>query len=281
MWSPHPQPSEDIDVLETNEAYEEVDGVFQFIDTLVVYKTGGQLHHAVSAARPRRPSELKIQHLNNNIPIPVSAYSPLFSPDFTRAADPLPQDCYVKKPQLISYDRICRGPRPNSIAESVLLEAAVCELLTRHPHPNIATYLGCQVSDGRITGLCFARYQRTLMKEVNPRRLMKRNLRSDRQGRKDYSSVLAGVESGVRHLHALGLVHNDINPTNIMLDGDKAIIIDFGSCRRIGESLEGVGRTYEWYDEQVNTAALQNDLDALDEIRTWLGGDLKPFKFAE
>jgi hypothetical protein len=29
---------------------------------------------------------------------------------------------------------------------------------------------------------------------------------------KDYSHVLAGVESGIKHVHPLGLVHNDINP---------------------------------------------------------------------
>jgi serine/threonine protein kinase len=124
-------------------------------------------------------------------------------------------------------------------------------------------------------------YQRTLMQEVNPGDLMKRKLRSDYQRSKDYSNVLAGIESGIKHLHAVGLVHNDINPSNIMLDGDEAVIIDFGSCRRVGESLEGAGRTYEWYDEQVKTALPQNDLDALEEIRIWLGDESKPFQFIE
>jgi len=71
------------------------------------------------------------------------------------------------------------------------------------------------------------------MQEVNPGSLMKRASRSARQTApaKDYSSILAGIESGIRHLHSLGLVHNDINPRNIMMDHDKAVIIDFGSCR--------------------------------------------------
>lgn len=119
------------------------------------------------------------------------------------------------------------------------------------------------------------------MEEVNPGGLMKRKLRSDCQRSKDYSRVLAGIESGIKHLHALGFVHNDINPSNIMLDGDEAVIIDFGSCRRAGESLEGAGRTYEWYDEEVDTALPQNDLDALEEIRIWLGDSSKPFQFVE
>ncbi|KAL2190332.1 hypothetical protein L209DRAFT_770246 [Thermothelomyces heterothallicus CBS 203.75] len=236
MPSSRPQsPSEHIDVLEMNEAFEEVDGSFEFTGTLLVYKAGGDLHHAVSKARYSSPSEVKVEHLNNDVLIP-----------------PLPRNCHIKKPRLISYDRIRLGSQPNQIAESVLFEAAVCEFLKLHPHPNIATYLGCQVSDGRITGLCF-----------------------------DYSSLLAGIESGIKHLHALGLVHNDINPSNIMLDGDEAVIIAFGSCRPAGESLEGVGRTYEWYDEQVETALPQNDLDALEEIRIWLGDNSKPFQFVE
>jgi len=264
-----------------NEAFEEVDGSFIFTGTLIVYNAGGDLHHAVSKTRYSSPSEVKLEHLNNDILIPVSAYSPLFPSDFTRAPDPLPQNYYIKKPRLISYEQIRHGSQPNHIAESVLLEAAVYELLKQHPHPNVATYIGCQVSDRRITGLCFMEYQRTLMQEVNPGDLMKRKLRSDYQRSKDYSNVLAGIESGIKHLHAVGLVHNDINPSNIMLDGDEAVIIDFGSCRRVGESLEGAGRTYEWYDEQVKTALPQNDLDALEEIRIWLGDESKPFQFIE
>lgn len=93
--------------------------------------------------------------------------------------------------------------------------------------------------------------------------------------------MLAGVERGVRHLHGLGWAHNDINPSNIMLDGDEGVVIDLGSCTRVGESLRGVGRTYEWYDDKVEAAVPQNDLDALDEIRTWLGEGAKPFRFAE
>jgi serine/threonine protein kinase len=119
------------------------------------------------------------------------------------------------------------------------------------------------------------------MQEVNPGGLMKRRLRTKRRKGKDYSHVLAGVESGIRHLHALGLVHNDINPSNIMLDGDEGIIIDFGSCRRVGESVEDAGRTYEWYDESVETARPQNDLDALEEIRMWLRDVCTPFRFDE
>lgn len=280
--SPHPPPpTEPIEVLEMNEVLEEVNGSYACIGTLVVYRTRDGLHHARLNGRHSSPSVIKVEQLINPVPIPISAYCPLFPSGFTHAPDLSPQDCYIKKPRLISYDRASQRSRPNEIAESVLHEASICELLKHHPHPNIATYLGCDVTNGRITGLCFPRYRGTLMEELNPGILMKRKFRSACQSRNDYSGVLTEIKSALNHLHALGFVHNDINPTNIMLDGDKAVIIDFGSCKRVWESLEDTGRTYEWYDEEVNTALPQNDLDAWEEIRIWLGASSKPFQFAE
>ncbi|KAK3349520.1 hypothetical protein B0T25DRAFT_610305 [Lasiosphaeria hispida] len=199
------------------------------------------------------------RHFKKVVHIPVSAYHPPASSELTRAPDPLPPDCYVKKPRLISYDRIRRGSRPDLIAEFVLAEAKVCEQLMRHPHPNFATYLGFQVSDGRITGRCFARYQRTLMQEVNPRNFSKRKSRSARRATGRYDYVPAGMESGIKHIHSLGLVHNDINPKNVMLDGNRVVLIDFDSCRPL--------------------SAPKNDLDALVEIRAWLGDDSATFQF--
>ncbi|KAJ5721507.1 uncharacterized protein N7483_009441 [Penicillium malachiteum] len=217
----------------------------------------------------------------NDIQIPIPAYCPEFPLEFTLTPEPLLVNCYVKKAPLISYDRIRDGPEPDLIAKSVLMEGEICEILKNYPHPNIATYLGCQVSGGRITGLCFAKYRYMLMQEVNPENLMKRQSRRSRQSVKDYSDVIAGIKSSLRHLHSLGLVHNEINPRNIMLDYEKAVIIDFDSCRRIGEDLEDVGRTYEWFDEAQKQSNIENDLSALEEIRIWLGDDSKEFQFSE
>ncbi len=277
-------PGDHVDVLENHEAFEEVDGRFQFTGTLVVYRANNDIYHAVSKARYRSSSEIRAGHLTKVLLIPVSAYRPSFPSNFTRVPDPLLPSCHIKKPPLFDYDRIRQGPHPNRIMESILREVGVCEILKRHPHPNIATYLGCQVSDSRITGICFAKYHSTLMQTVNPGNHMKRKLRAARllhQQREDYSRVLEGVERGIQHLHSLGLVHNDINPSNIMLHNDTAIIIDFGSCRGEGESVEGVGRTYEWYDEAVHESVPENDFHALEEIRIWLGDGSEEFRFHE
>jgi serine/threonine protein kinase len=257
-----------LDILEMNETFEDINGSFGFAVTLVVYRMNGELYHGVLKARYYPSTIVSPADLTNIIQIP-SAYSPLYTTELTRAQEPSTKDTHVKLPRLNSYDRIYKS-HPNAIAESLLTEAKVCELLLPHPHPNIAIYHGCQVSVDRISGLCFTKYSHTLMKEVNPSALMKRQARSTQKTSKDYSGVLAGVESGIRHLHSLGLAHNDINPSNIMFDGDELVIIDLGSCRSIGEGRGG--GTYEWCDEKVQLSP-ENDSNAL-EIRIWLGDDL-------
>jgi serine/threonine protein kinase len=272
-----PIANQQLKVLEKNEVYEDSDEGFHFAATLVVYQLNGHLYHA--KLKSRHSTNINPEDLENITRIPFSAYNPEFSSEFTPVPKTLPDGLYVKKPFSINWDRISQGPRPNMIAEDVLKEARIYELLLQSPHPNIATYLGCQVDDGTITGLCLKKYSHTLMKEVNPRALTKTALRSTLKPGKDYSSILADIENGIRHLHTLGLVHNDINPSNIMLDDDRAIIIDFGSCRNSRESLEDVGRTYGWYDGKVQQSLPENDLAALEEIRIWIGASSEPFQF--
>lgn len=112
---------------------------------------------------------------------------------------------------------------------------------------------------------------------------MKRHIIYNDHLSKDRDAWFNGIEKGIQHLHYLGLVHNDINPANIMLDETGTpIIIDFDSCRLIGQDLEGVGRTYEWFDESVRISSQSNDLYDLDEMRAWLtGGPMEDFKFRE
>jgi serine/threonine protein kinase len=101
--------------------------------------------------------------------------------------------------------------------------------IQRNPHKNLATYYGCQVSNGRITGLCFQKYRGTLLEMVNPDHLNKSMfIRSESRAavRKEAAHYLRGIEAGIRHLYHLGRIHNDINPANIMISeqchGDKA-----------------------------------------------------------
>lgn len=70
------------------------------------------------------------------------------------------------------------------------------------------------------------------------------------------------------HLHSLGLAHNDINPSNIMVKGGVPILIDFGSCQPYGTRLQSLG-TSGWYEELLFTSEKKHDTYALGKLREW------------
>lgn len=98
-------------------------------------------------------------------------------------------------------------------------------------------------------------------------------------------SALEGILAAIKHLHSLGLVHNDINPANIMLDDDGTfILIDFDSCRAVGESFRAhkTKRTVYWHDASIDTSLEKNDLDAFKDLQIWLTGSAdEEFVFKE
>ncbi|KAI0107459.1 kinase-like domain-containing protein [Nemania sp. FL0031] len=244
-------------------------GRIRFIYTRVLFSQDGEMFTGHSPnIDAESESELRIEELTDVKHIPQDAYSPLIPPGST-IAPLLPVDqCYIKRPDLFSLTVDLSHPNP------ILQELVVCELIRRHPHPNIATYHGCESTNGRVTGLVFERYAVTLLDKLNPGALNKSMFitSSDRAvTNKLADRCMLGIEAGLRHLHALGLVHNDLNPNNIMISKDgRPVIIDFDSCRAFGADLGLVKRTYEWYNPDVHVSVKTNDLDALAEIRVWL-----------
>ncbi|OCK92310.1 kinase-like protein, partial [Cenococcum geophilum 1.58] len=140
------------------------------------------------------------------------------------------------------------------IAKALLQEVEMLEFLQCNPHPNVIRYYGRQVHRGRIVGLLLERHPYTL----------EERLRNDGHNL-DLKSGFDGIKSGVRHLHSLELAHNDIKPSNIMVSAeDTWILIDFGSCRPVGESLTVAGCP-EW-----QTSSKEHDEAALSELWAWL-----------
>jgi serine/threonine protein kinase len=177
---------------------------------------------------------------------------------------------YMKTPNLLAYI-------DGNLEKQITREVETCEILRKNPHPNIATYYGYNKTRGRISGLCFKQYASTLLEAVNPQRLGKvAFLLSARElVREDMISGLGGILAAIKHLHSLGLVHNDINPANIMFDEDGTLIlIDFDSCRYIGESLRDTEtkRTHHWHDPSVDISLEKNDFDAFKDLQVWLAG---------
>lgn len=92
-------------------------------------------------------------------------------------------------------------------------------------------------------------------------------------------SLLNGIEAGVRHLHKLGLVHNDLSPSNIMIDAEKVPrIIDFHSCQNIGQPLGYKCGTIGCFNKTAEFARPENDHYGLTKIRDYLSlPSLSPF----
>ncbi|KAF9765773.1 hypothetical protein IL306_001878 [Fusarium sp. DS 682] len=181
---------------------------------------------------------------------------------------------YVKKPKLEDY-------LDSELETRMAFEIEVWESIKQNPHEGLAVYHGCAVADGRVSGLCFNRYEQTLMQRVNPNALSKLDfVRSDRSlVQDDMKQCLQTIRKALEHLHSIGFSHNDLNPSNIMLDKyNRAVIIDMDSSSREGETLEKKKRTYGWLDKDVNYSTFDNDLKALREVETWLFGTVDNFR---
>ena len=218
--------------------------------------------------KDRRCPPRSLSELYDVKPVKTDDRGPAVQPSWTVASE---QGYYIKTPSLFDYAGTL------DLERQILREVETCEILGNHPHPNIASYGGCRETRGRVSGLCFKRYVSTLASKVNPRHLNKSAFLLSGRSHVDDTmrAQLDGVLGGIHHLHSLGLVHNDITPANIMLEEDGTwVIIDFDSCRHVGEVLRGTGvkRTYGWHDPDVTVSSEKNDLDALDELRVWLFG---------
>ncbi|KAG5990450.1 hypothetical protein E4U52_004560 [Claviceps spartinae] len=141
----------------------------------------------------------------------------------------------------------------------VLHEIEALELLRKHPHPNIVEYRGCVVTDGRVSGLCLAKCKMTLFERIKVGTPFDKDI------------FLDGIERGIRHLHSLDIVHNDINPSNIMLDElDRPVIIDFDGWQKNGQELGVKNGTLNWRIEGEKYVRFENDFYGLSKIREFL-----------
>ncbi|PBK87172.1 hypothetical protein ARMGADRAFT_1123086 [Armillaria gallica] len=151
-------------------------------------------------------------------------------------------------------------------------KARICEVLMKHPHRNVAEYYGYMEKDGLMAELCFKRYGQTLGDAVE-KGLLKRCLIYSKSRKAKRSQVVrhkTQIGKSIWRIHGLGLVHNDINPSNILLDADNATpIIDFDPCGKKGASIDFNGGTFPW-NNNARIAEFENDDFGLDKVREWM-----------
>ncbi|EPE04313.1 serine threonine-protein kinase [Ophiostoma piceae UAMH 11346] len=185
--------------------------------------------------------------------------------DLTRAreTDTPPSAVYIKRPMLAQYAVFKKHNVLPLIPNALLEEAQTMEFLTQHPHPHIVRYHGCRVRRGRIVGLVLDRYPHTLTAYLQ-----------DKVGTVDKEPFMDALQSALHHLHALGWAHNDLNPSNILVDPrGLPVLIDFGSAQPVGNKLGTSRGTDGWIDsgmQDYHTSETKHDAFAIDKLRSWL-----------
>ncbi|OAA63287.1 Protein kinase-like domain protein [Niveomyces insectorum RCEF 264] len=243
-----------MEILENNEAFVLKDGDLVFDHTKLILRSGSDFFLGRSPLR-NDPCTINVENLDLQR-IPTESIWPAMEARYTKAPEPPPPECFIKRPSLMYFGDTPAASKP---AQQLLDELEACEILRLHPHPNIAQYFGCISQDDKITGLCFRRYPMTLAERLR-----------DKSASIDKARCLRGVRDGLKHMHGLGLVHNDINPSNIMLDGSTPIIIDFDSCKKQGEKLGLKSGTREWTKEAAEYALSENDDHSLAKLEEFL-----------
>lgn len=249
-----------MEVVQKNKAFKKIDGKMKFSYVQVFVRQGDILYSGKWTNRLDSPKTL--DDLQEVKQVPTEDRGPEVNTTWSAV--------YVKTPSLLAYV-------DGNLEDQISREVEICEILRKNPHPNVAVYHGYIETHGRVSGLCFKRYASTLLEAVNPQRVGKvAFLSSARELVKEYmTSGLEGILAAIKHLHSLGIIHNDINPANIMLNEDGTLI-DFDSCRFIGESLSNTKtkRTRHWHDPTVDISLEKNDLEAFKDLRAWLTGSL-------
>ncbi|KAI1169795.1 kinase-like protein [Nemania sp. FL0916] len=171
-------------------------------------------------------------------------------------------EVYIKRPSLLTYeDRDDLG----WVRDIFLGEAEIMDQVSSLNHKNIIRYHGCQVRDGRLAGIVLERHECSLYEFFL--------WGLDKNAVLDPQRFMAELESAISHLHLAGLAHNDLKPSNILLDKDRMpVLIDFGSCRPFGARLMQ-GGTPGWSNPErlVMASDKEHDLFGLEKIREWLG----------
>ncbi|KAK0745501.1 kinase-like domain-containing protein [Schizothecium vesticola] len=108
-------------------------------------------------------------------------------------------------------------------------EVRMLETLLRSlQHPNIVKYHGCRVRKARVTGIMLGRCDGDNLWE---------HLQSGKTV--DKEPFLAALASAVDHLHnVVDMVHNDIQPFNIMVSPDGTpTLVDLGAAEVAGDNI--------------------------------------------
>ena len=232
---------------------------YTFDHTVTIWKDCKNYYQISHSARD---GAFDLNDLPTPSPIPMERFKAHWNSSLTECPQPSPLDSYQKRPAIMLPEDL--DPSARTPGEDMLIEAEMYEIVKQYPHPNICHYYGC-IRDGQdLTAICLRKYKRSLHDAVRSGAPLDRDV------------IVSGVAEGLQFLHdTLGLVHNDINPSNIMLDDQgHPVIIDLDSCAPIGQDMDGrKGGTFGWVRKpEPRTCTVESDEYALSLIAQYLDG---------
>ncbi|KAJ4218074.1 hypothetical protein NW759_008669 [Fusarium solani] len=86
------------------------------------------------------------------------------------------------------------------------------------------------------------------------------------------TAIYNAIEQAVLHLHRLGLVHNDLTPANIRLNGHVPFITNFASCKLAGEQAHLLRSNSFGFGSDLVTASFERDLQSLASLKEYIRG---------
>ncbi|KAI0089938.1 hypothetical protein BDY19DRAFT_93568 [Irpex rosettiformis] len=189
---------------------------------------------------------------------------------YHEAPQPLPPDAFVKSNSVIRLT----PDDPTLLSQLMRREIQVYMTISHSPpHPNICPFYGCVRDGNRATGLVLKKILHELPDKwcyVEPQRATPKLV------------ILKGVKRGLDHLHNLGIIHNDINKANILLDDNLCpVIVDFNTALSEGEARGEHQGTPGWFRKN-RVSRKENDTFALGLLAKWLDGwEEDPSRFIE
>ncbi|KAF8991076.1 kinase-like domain-containing protein [Cyathus striatus] len=197
----------------------------RFHHLLVAWKEGDLIY--VAEHNEYTVSETALSQLRGTV-VPKNHIFPPWSATYTEALNPLSDGIYIKRLYGVSqYDGT------SYFSELVSKEIDIMETISKSPHRNICVYYGYLRDGDYVDGIVLKKYPTTLdnlIKSISTEGIESETVPFIPD------KIISGVRQGIDHIHSLELVHDDINPRNIMVDEDgEPIIIDFNSCVRPGE----------------------------------------------